>query len=195
MKRHYKILTIPLIALAFLPVVYQFVLTAAPKTNTELFDEHFTPQRLLDDSQWRSERSTQPRPAEGSVVSEEGKKIYRQAVQAYQSGAYQKAVEQFEAYQAHATDKERSFYLYLGISYLATEQLDQAETTFKQALQQVSIAKKGDAEWYLVLTLIRKNALDQAEQYLKALIARAPEHPRREQAVQLQQQIQQHQPS
>lgn len=191
MKKDYKFLAIPLVLIAFLPLVYQFGFTTSPKSTHELFAEHFSPQRLLDDTQWRSERFSSLDPTEEERQKVKAQLAYREAIKAYQDNDFERAVVQFETHQALSEKSEPNLPLYLGIAYLATEQLDKAETTLESALNQVSNAKKGDAEWYLVLTLIRKNALDQAEQYLKALIARAPDHPRYNQAVQLQQQIQQ----
>lgn len=187
MKKSYQYLTILLVIGAFLPLIYQFILST-PKDNQELFTEHFTPLHLLDESQWRGDRNN-ALPEENNPEIEAGKTLYQQAVQAYQNEDFTQAIQQFEAYQSKNIKHDRNYHLYLGIAYLATERLDDAQATFEKALNHVSSVKKGDAEWYLVLTLIRKNALDQAKQRLQTLVARV-EHPRHKQAVQLQRQIQ-----
>lgn len=189
MKKSYQYLTILLVIGAFLPLIYQFVLST-PKDSQELFTEHFTPLYLLDESQWRGEGNSAPHE-DTSSDTKAGKELYHRAVQAYQNEDFKQAVRQFEAYQSKNIKHDRNYHLYLGIAYLATEQLDDAQATFEKALNHLSSIKKGDAEWYLVLTLIRKNALDQAKQHLQTLVARV-KHPRHQQAVQLQRQIQRH---
>lgn len=194
MKNSYKYLAIPLVLLAFLPLLHQFSTDSPHQSVDELFAQHFNPQPLLDDLQYRSTR-----PKEGSVslntlkVQYKNQQSYQDGVAAYQAGNYSTAIEKFENYTPEG--KERNYYLFLGISYLAKNRLDDAQNTFEAALKYVPDSKKGDAEWYLVLTLLRKNAMDQAKQRLERLIANAPSHPRYEQAIQLQQQIQRHYPS
>lgn len=189
MKKNY--LTILVVAVAFLPLIYQFVVSSSPKDSQTLFTEHFEPQGLLNESQWRNERNAQAPPSDQTEATKEGKRLYQLAVTAYQAGDFEQAAQQFEAYRTMDIQHEQNYSLYLGIAYLATERFNDAQDILEEALNHVSPAKKGDAEWYLVLTLIRKNALNQAKQRLDGLVANV-DHPRHKQAVQLQRQIQRH---
>lgn len=174
-----------IVFLAFLPLIHQFM---RPRlTAGELFTKNFTAQKYLVTREGYRGNSS-------SVDHKETlqqKALYYEAVKAYSEEKYASAVLLFEQYLEKASDEDRKeIALYLGISYLSTQQLQAAKEEFHYLLKNGSFKKKQDAEWYLVLTLLKGKEIEQVKKSLIRITTRTP-HAYQEKAQTLLEEIQQ----
>ncbi len=152
------------------------------KNTEDLFLNSFVPQMAINVYASRSV------PVEVSIAEAERAKILSSAsakgVKAYNSKKYTDAITHFNTYLNASTKKDTEIIFYLSVSYLAEKQLDKAEIGFKEILKKGSKARKLDAEWYLVLTLIRKNNIPQAQEILNKIVKKK-KHSYKEKAATL----------
>jgi len=94
--------------------------------------------------------------------------VQTEALQLYEQGHYQEALERFERYfQSLPTESDILFYA--GISCIETNQLEKAEIYLQQAARQPSNVFAAQAQWYLALIHLKKNNRRQARQQLQVL--------------------------
>ena len=93
---------------------------------------------------------------------------YSQAMQYYREGQYAQAIPLFEAlYQADSTDEWVA--LFLGNSYLNTDEPEQATRYFEQVAASEDMIVRQYGQWYLALSYLKSNHLDQARVLLTPL--------------------------
>ena len=157
-----------------------------PNSTEELFHNNF---ELVEASNLYSSRTG---PRESSTEETEKNKILvsssAKGVVAYNKQRYPGAIQHFSAYVNSLGKKNTEIGLYLSISYLANNQLLEAQQGFEHLLKKGNKSIKKDAEWYLVLTLIRNNKLPNALRYLSKITAKKT-NSYRPKAVQLKKQL------
>ncbi len=182
-----------IIFLAFLPLVYQFIRPSL--SAEELFSKHFVAQKILVTREgYRSNLSKEEHPEKRKQLRQE-KTLYYEAVESYSKEEYARAALQFEQYLENAPNNRKDVALHLGIAYLSTTQLEAAEEQFQYLLKNGSANKKQDAEWYLVLTLLKKKDVEQVRQELTNILTQLQPHAYEEKAqILLEELRQQYQP-
>lgn len=179
---------IGIVFLAFLPLIYQVIST--PLTTDELFSENFiTPKILVTREGYRSNSSA---PNNEEIMRQ--KSLYYEAIEAYTKEAYAAAALLFERYLELVPNNRKEVALYLATAYLKTNQFDLAKNELQFLLENGSTKKKQDAEWYLVLTLIKQEQVEQAKDALSQILNKKSMSPYQEKAKDLLEDIQQLQP-
>lgn len=118
--------------------------------------------------------------------------VLNKGITAYNNHNYTDATKYFEAYMttANAKDKDEVEF-YLAVSYLAEGDAAKARPMFEKMTKIGTKTRKFDAEWYLVLTLLKDNNVTLAQKKLNAIVKK-PAHTHKEKALKLQEQIDNH---
>lgn len=118
--------------------------------------------------------------------------VLNKGINAYNSHNYTDATKYFEAYMTTADAKDKDeVEFYLAVSYLAEGQATKAKPMFEKMTKVGTKNRKFDAEWYLVLTLLKDNDIELAQKKLDIIIKK-PAHTHKEKALKLQEQINNH---
>ncbi len=112
-------------------------------------------------------------------------------IKAYNAKQYSEAIEYFSAYVDMVGTKNDDIQFYLGVSYLANNQLKKAEEVFTKLSKDGVRSRKSESDWYLVLTLLKSNQLDATQKNI-AKILKKKKHPYYQKALSLQQKIDKH---
>lgn len=156
-------------------------------TAGEIFAKNFTAQKFLVTREAYRGDSSSPEQAEALKQ----KALYYEAIMAYSKEEYASATLLFEQYLEKSSSERKEVALYLGICYLSTQQLQAAKKEFAYLLKNGSNHKKQDAEWYLVLTLLKEKKIEQVKKSLSTIITHTPKHAYQEKAQVLLKEIQQ----
>ena len=81
---------------------------------------------------------------------------------------------------------------YLAVSYLAEGQTTNAIPIFEKIKTTASVSRKSDAQWYLVLTLLKDNNVNDALQNLDSIIQSKRNNRYKEKAKKLKAEIEKH---
>jgi tetratricopeptide (TPR) repeat protein len=92
----------------------------------------------------------------------------KQAMQAYESGDYTRAIQGLQQI-ANNDPEASSLYLYLGISYIETSQLDSAKVYLEKATADAASKLHTQAKWYLALAYLKNKEKEQAIVHLQSL--------------------------
>ena len=152
----------------------------------QLFDQNFKVEQVTNLYNSRSipeGKSPEEMEKNRILVSSSAK-----GVDAYNQHRYTEAIQYFKSYINTFGKKNTEIGLYLSISYLASKQLDKAKEGFQHLLKKGNKSIKKDAEWYLVLTLIKDNNVNEALQLLNKISAKK-KHRYRTKAIKLQKQL------
>lgn len=97
----------------------------------------------------------------------------RQGMDLYNEKKYAEAIPIFEEHLAKGGDSydPRSVQFYLGVCYLATEEVDKAENLFVALLETPKFSRQEDTQWYLALTYIKQKKAAEAKTVLNELSA------------------------
>lgn len=121
-----------------------FFYNSAPSAQ-ELFVQHFEPYPNLVSVRGESESS------------------FQKGMQLYSNEKYEEAITVFSK-----LDDNTVVSFYLGVSYLATNQLELATTTLQKSLQ-TNQPYKEQTRWYLALSYLKSNNLLQAREQLRSI--------------------------
>lgn len=154
MKRLLSIAAAVIIILV--PLAYLLLSNVFDHSNQELFTAYFEPYQDVI-----SERSAEMGALE-------------QGLSAYNQSNFPSAISQLEIYLAAHPD-EQGAKCYLGISYLASQQPDKAESMLKPVAEHSSGLFKEVAEWYLALAYLQQDQKEKARDQLRK-IASQPDH-------------------
>ena len=91
------------------------------------------------------------------------------AMKAYNEKDFEKAIDLFSDLPEGITQKDL-VQLYLGISMMETNQLENAKTKFQQLID-ASSPQADAAEWYLALAFLQNNEIENAKSSLKQIVA------------------------
>ncbi|MFK7798960.1 MAG: tol-pal system YbgF family protein [Aureispira sp.] len=179
---------IAIVFLAFVPLIYQVISTRL--TTDELFSKNFViPKFIVTREGYRSNAAT---PDNAAVAKQ--KALYYEAIEAYSKEAYTSTVLLFNHYLELAPDNHKEVALYLGVAYLMTDQFAAAQDELQFLLENGSAKKKQDAEWYLVLTLLKQEQVEQAKDIIHQILNKKSTSPYQEKAKDLLEEIHQLQP-
>lgn len=179
---------IGIVFLAFVPLMYQVISTSL--TTEELFSNNFIiPKIIVAREGYRSNSAT---PDNEAVIQQ--KALYYEAIEAYSKEAYASTTLLFKRYLELAPDNHKEVALYLGVAYLMTDQFAAAQDELQFLLENGSIKKKQDAEWYLVLTLLKQGQVEQAKDIISQILNKKSTSPYQEKAKDLLKEIHQLQP-
>jgi tetratricopeptide (TPR) repeat protein len=118
--------------------------------------------------------------------------VLNKGINAYNNHNYTDATKYFEAYMTTADAKDKDeVEFYLAVSYLAEGDAAKAKPMFEKMTKVGTKNRKFDAEWYLVLTLLKDNDVELAQKKLDVIIKK-PAHTHKEKALKLQEQINTH---
>lgn len=177
-----------IVLLSFLPLGYQFL--NQKMSTEEIFAANFTTEKILDfKNQRSSEEGTAKTPKELAVAKS---LITRsKAIISYNGKKYSEAINLFKSYLASDVKiKNKSqIELYLAKAYLADNKTTEAKNTLLAIIKEDKKSTKQDAEWYLVLTLIKEDNVEQAKKGLNEILLSPTSSAYHEKALKLQQQI------
>ncbi|BDS13631.1 tetratricopeptide repeat protein [Aureispira anguillae] len=188
MNNFFKYAVVVIILLSLLPLGYQYLNVGM--TADELFVDNFTTHKIIDSKKHRGLESE----AENTIAEVDAAAILAvrsKAILAYNKKNYSEATKYFKAYMTTTakTKDKGEVELYLGLAYLGDNQTTKAKNLFKKMSKRGSKGRKQDAEWYLVLTLLKENNVEQAKKNLAKILHQKRAHTHKEKALKLQQQI------
>lgn len=129
-----------------------FFLENAP-THSELYAQNFEPYELS-----LTERSG-------------GEDVLRDIEQLYIDGKYSQAIPLLQNHLQESTVKSSQIQLALGIAYLETNQPKEAITQFNSILTKKDFNFEDEAQWYLGLTYLKMDEIENAQLHLNQLAA------------------------
>lgn len=177
-----------IVLLSLLPLGYQFL--NQKMSAEEIFAANFTTEKVLDFKNQRSfEESKKKTPEELEMAKN---MITRsKAIMSYNEKKYSEAINLFNSYLASTKDVQNKsqIELYLAKSYLADNKTIEAKKTLTNIIKEGKKSIKQDAEWYLVLTLIKENNVEQAKKGLNEILLSQTSSAYHGKALKLQQQI------
>jgi len=127
-----------------------FIINSFALNSSKLFTNYFTAY-----------------PLEGVVRGDSISGFLKEKFNSYRNGNYRSAVSNLEELKAKHPEKE-VLNLYLGNSYLQTNQIEKAITEF-QSIDSLSTYYE-NAQWYLALSFLKTNEETQAKNILKKLL-------------------------
>lgn len=86
---------------------------------------------------------------------------------AYDNKQYQKAIDEFEALKSDTLQNELTFYI--GVSYLALEEVEKAMITLAEVSEDSRFAM--EKQWYMALAYLKKNDIDATKEALNKALA------------------------
>ncbi|WP_052597741.1 hypothetical protein [Aureispira sp. CCB-QB1] len=183
----YAVATILL--LSFLPLGYQFL--SQGMSAEEIFAANFTTEKISDFKNQRGFDETQDKLNSKELEAEKSARIRSKAIISYNGKKYSEAINLFESYLAsNAFIKNKSkIELYLAKAYLADNKPLEAKKILTTIIKTEKKRIKQDAEWYLVLTLIKEDSVEQAKAELNNILNSQTPHAHKDKALKLQQQI------
>jgi len=147
-------------SVAVLAVAGYFILNRGGMTSGELFLEHYD----LYEAPGAFRGNGNPAVGEDSMMT----LAYTEAFAAYNKGEFQQAVPQFEEIR-DAYPEEKMPHLYLGLSHLEMESVDQAIVEFLVLADGNYSPFQQSARWYLALAFLKQNNEQAARKWLETL--------------------------
>jgi len=177
-----------IVLLSFLPLGYQFLNQTV--SAEELFAANFTTERILTFKNQRSSDLNETKTPEELEINK-SRMILSKATLFYNKKAYPEAINLFKSYLAFGTKiKNKSkVELYLAKAYLADNNPLEARKVLEVIIKEGKKSIKQDAKWYLVLTLIKENNIEQAKKGLNEILLSQTSPAHKKKALKLQQQI------
>lgn len=142
------------VAASLVLVVVTFLLWPKPTDTQELFAQYFEPYPNVIMPTVRGDL-------------EPDTTLMAKAYRAYDSGDYEKAISLFEQVAA----KDEGVYLYLGNSYLATNNPEKAIVCFEKVWNDYDVFDE-QAEWYLSMAYLKTGDLKKANDLLNAIASK-----------------------
>lgn len=124
-------------------------------------------------------------PLESELQKTALKRMLEIGISSYNLKDYDQAITQFNNFLEVDADNKNNAEVrfYLGVSYLAKDQLKAAKELFNQLIKKDNNHSfRAEAEWYLALTLLKSRELDEAKKMLKSIAKAKKEHPYQEKA-------------
>lgn len=157
--------------LAAAAVIIVLVISALA-LRTLFVPQVFTPQEL-----YAANTSLLPAPSNfrgndsNMVISAEMHSYWERGVNYYEDSSFEQANREIETFLSLIpSDVEASqYHLYLGISYLFSDEYEEALTHFEQ-INLLGI-HRNDAQWYLALTYLKMNEIQALKQALNTIIS------------------------
>lgn len=177
-----------IVLLSLLPLGYQFL---NQKVNTEeIFAANFTTEKIINFENQRNYEGDKPRTPEELEIAKRLETLSMAAL-FYNKKKYPEAINLFKTYLASSTKikNKAKVELYLAKAYLANNKPLEAKEILKIIIKKSKKNIKQDAEWYLVLTLIKENNVKQAKKGLNEILLSKKTSAYKEKALRLQQQI------
>ena len=158
--------------------------------HESLFNNYFEPQPATN---LFASRSVPDEPATKEEIAKTKKMMSNSAkgIEAYNNHQYDEAIKYFATYMDLVGNKNEEINFYLGVSYLAENQVEKAKEIFTRLSKKSSKVRKAEAEWYLVLTLLKDNDISGAEKGLNKIVKKK-KHRYHEKALSLKQKIEKH---
>jgi tetratricopeptide (TPR) repeat protein len=177
-KRLLKYAAVAVIVLSFIPLGY--LVLNNKLTSEKVFEANFTPVLTQN---YYSSRSK----------AEENKINLSKGISAYILEDYPKAIKHFNLFINSKNHKQYSnnsnnIELYLGISYLALDQLKEAKKIFRKISTNGTKIRQQHTEWYRTLILVKENNINQAQENLQSIMSKKS-HIHLDKALQLASQI------
>lgn len=158
--------------------------------HEELFQSYFDHQPATN---LFNSRSVPDEPATKEEIAKAKKMMSNSAkgIEAYNNHKYNDAIKYFDNYLNLVGKKNEEISFYLGVSYLAENKLQKAKELFTNLSKKGSKVRKAEAEWYLVLTLLKDNDISGAQKGLNKIVKKR-KHRYHEKALSLNQKIEKH---
>lgn len=180
-----------ILLLSFLPLGYQFL--NQKMSAEEIFAANFTTEKILDLKNQRSfeEDSSSKTKSPEDLKIAQNLLTRSKAIASYNGKNYPEAINLFESYLASDTriKNKSETELYLAKAYLADNKPLEAKKTLLTIIKEGKKSTKQEAEWYLVLTLIKQNNVEQAKKGLNEILLSKITPAHKDKALKLQQQI------
>lgn len=177
-----------IVLLSLLPLGYQFL--NQKMSAEEIFAANFTTERILDfKNQRSSEESKKSTPEDLKIAKSMATRS--KAIISYNGKKYSEAINLFNSYLASSKNVQNKsqIELYLAKAYLAENKTVEAKNILSTIIKEGKKSIKEDAEWYLVLTLIKENNVEQAKKGLNEILLSQTSSTYQGKAMKLQQQI------
>lgn len=180
-----------IVLLSCLPLGYQFL--SRTMNSEEIFAANFTTEKVLDLKNHRGLEETGDDRKKSTKKQDISKALLlrTKAISSYNGKKYSEAINLFEKYLASEIKfkKKKEIELYLAKAYLAENKVLEARKILTQLQKEGNKRIKQQAEWYLVLTLIKENNVEQAQNELNKILFSKSPHAHKDKALKLQQQI------
>ena len=124
-------------------------------------------------------------PLESQLQKTAVKRMLENGISSYNLKNYDQAIAEFKNFLEVDADNKNNAEVkfYLGVSYLAKDQLEAAKELFNQLIKKDNNHSfRAEAEWYLALTLLKSRELEEAKKMLKNIAKAKKEHPYQEKA-------------
>lgn len=124
-------------------------------------------------------------PLESELQKTAVKRMLENGISSYNLKNYDQAIVEFKnLLEVDADNKNNAeVKFYLGVAYLAKDQLEAAKELFNQLIKKDNNHSfRAEAEWYLALTLLKSRELEEAKKILKNIAKAKKEHPYQEKA-------------
>lgn len=196
-KSFFKYAAAAILLLSFLPLGYQYLNSSM--SSDEIFAANFSHKNVINYLDNRG--VTAPIDLENATPEEKAAAqaeidqagiiaVLGRGISAYNNHQYADATKYLSAYMTTSSVKDKGEVEFLlAVSYLAEGNASDAKPLFVKMTKKGTRTRKADAQWYLVLTLLKENNVEQAQKNLKKIIKRKKAHPHKEKALKLQQQI------
>jgi tetratricopeptide (TPR) repeat protein len=119
-------------------------------------------------------------PLESELQKKAVKRMLENGMNSYNLKNYDQAIADFNNFLEVDADNKNNAEVkfYLGVSYLAKNQLQAAKELFTQLIKKDNKHSfRAEAEWYLALTLLKSRELDEAKKLLKDMAKDKKDHP------------------
>jgi len=180
-----------ILLLSFLPLGYQFL--NQKMSAEEIFAANFTTEKILDLKNQRSfeEDSSSKTKSPEDLKIAQNLLTRSKAIAFYNGKNYPEAINLFKSYLASDTriKNKSETELYLAKAYLADNKPIEAKKTLLIIIKEGKKSTKQEAEWYLVLTLIKQDNIEQAKKGLNEILLSKITPAHKDKALKLQQQI------
>jgi len=159
-KRNIRKLVIGVLSVAAVVLAFIYIGGQPKYSSDELFNEYYTAQVY----EYVPSRS-------GSPYSEEQEALHTQAVELYEKGDYQKALEYFGKVTAGMTEKDvpEEVVFYSAICMIETEKINNAVERLEKLASTGSLYNE-DAAWNLALAYLKINKRDKARDLLFSIV-------------------------
>jgi FimV-like protein len=183
-----KYAVIAIVLLSLVPLGYQFL--SQKMSAEEIFAANFTTEKILNFENRRGfeeKKTTTPNDLEINKQIA----IRTKAVIFYNEKKYPEAINLFQSYLASSIKikNKTEVEFYLAKAYLADNKPSEAKKVLESIIKEGKKSIKQDAEWYLVLTLIKEDNVEQAKVGLNNILRSQTSAAHKNKALKLQQQI------
>jgi FimV-like protein len=165
-----------ILLLTFLPLGYNYI--SAPLTSAELFEENFTAINYSKNND--------------VLIITRTYSLYNSGISLYKSKKYALAAENFKTFLLRKdldVFRKQKAQLYLATAYIKMDKTSDAKILLNEIISKGMNPIRQEAEWYLVLSLLKENNIVKAQKNLEKIYGQKKPHLYKDKALKLKQQF------